>query len=143
MFNQQTLIGRLGADPEMRETPSGVTIAVMSVATTEKWKDQAGELQERTDWHRIEAFGRNAEFARQYLKKGALVFVQGATHHDVSDKGGVKRYFTKVKCDTLRALGAKGADAKEEGDAKPAVNKPGTPESRRSKLDDFDDDIPF
>lgn len=117
MFNQATVCGYLGNDPETRYSQGGDAITTISVATSEKWKDKQGEQQERTEWHRITFFGRLAEVAGEYLKKGALVLVQGRLQTDKwTDKEGVERYTTKIIAGEMKMLGGKRDGDRQEGD---------------------------
>jgi single-strand DNA-binding protein len=155
--NRIILIGNLGQDPEMRYLPSGEAVANFSIATKEVWKDKQGAKQERTDWHRIEFIGRTAEVAGEYLKKGSQAYVEGSVRYDKwTDKEGVEKTLTKVRGDRLQLLGSRqgGGEGGNEGGggASYAQRGPGTPSSggaassapaKKSKLDDFDDDIPF
>jgi single-strand DNA-binding protein len=156
--NRVTLIGNLGRDPEMRYLPSGEAVASFSVATTETWKDKSGAKQERTDWHRVEFIGRLAEVAGEYLKKGRSCYVEGRIQYDKwTDKEGVEKMLTKIRGDKLTLLGGKRDDSSggesasesDEGDTKQQSPRSNTPRPsaaqapKKSKLDDFDDDIPF
>jgi single-strand DNA-binding protein len=163
--NRVTLIGNLGRDPEMRYLPSGEAVATFSIATTETWKDKQGNKQERTDWHRIEFIGRTAEIAGEYLKKGRQAYIEGRIQYDKwTDKEGVEKTMTKIRGDRLQLLGSRegggGGDAPyDEGDrnggsgsggatpratGQPMGSGGGSPATaKKSKLDDFDDDIPF
>ncbi len=107
-LNSTQIIGNLGADPEMSQLPNGDLVAMMSVATTEKWVDKStGEERERTDWHRITAFRGNAEVIKNYLRKGSQVFVQGAIRYDSwEDKdSGETKYATKIIANNIILLG--------------------------------------
>jgi single-strand DNA-binding protein len=96
-LNNVLIIGRLGQDPEKRVTPSGHSIVNISVATTEKFKNQAGEKQERTEWHRIVLWNRLAEIVEQYTKKGSQIYIEGALQtREWQDKDGNKRYSTDI-----------------------------------------------
>jgi len=107
-INKVILVGNLGADPETRYTPSGMAITSIRVATSESWKDkQTGEQQERTEWHRIKFFGRLAEIAGEYLKKGSQVYVEGKLRTEEYEKDGVKRYSTDVIADEMQMLGSR------------------------------------
>jgi len=158
-LNRITLIGNLGRDPELRYTPGGEAIATFSIATTETWKDKGGNKQERTDWHRIEFFGRQAEVCNEYLKKGSPVYVEGRMQYDKwTDKEGVERTLAKVRGEHMQMLGtaassrpradsagtASGpvADARP-GDSPASTGAAPTPAGRVRRLDDFDDDVPF
>lgn len=134
--NKAILIGNLGKDPEMRYLPSGEAVATFSVATTETWKDKSGSKQERTDWHRVEFIGKLAEVCGEYLKKGAPVYVEGRIQYDKwTDKENVEKTMTKIRGDRMQMIGSR--DAGERQLQKTEQEQP------RSKLDDFDDDIPF
>jgi single-strand DNA-binding protein len=97
-FNQVTLLGNLGQDPESRFTKDGEPIANFSLATSEKWTGKDGQKQERTEWHRVEVFGKAAKIVQDYLKKGNPVLIQGAIHYEEwTDKDGNKRNATKIR----------------------------------------------
>ena len=102
--NKVILVGNLGNDPEVRQTPAGVTITTISVATSESWKDkQTGQPQERTEWHREVFFNRLAEIAREYLKKGSKVYVEGQLQtRKYTDKTGAERYMTEIVLQKFR-----------------------------------------
>lgn len=129
-MNKTILIGNLGADPETRYTQGGDAVTNLRIATSEKWKDKSGQKQERTEWHRIVAFGRTAEVMGEYLKKGAKVAIEGRLQtRKWQDKEGVDRYTTEIVCDRLEMLDTRGAQQAES-----------------QKADDgppLDDDIPF
>jgi single-strand DNA-binding protein len=161
--NRVILIGNLGRDPEMRYMPSGDAVANFSIATTEKWKDKNGEMQEQTEWHRIAFFGRQAEICGEYLRKGSSVYVEGRLQtRKWTDKDGNERYTTEVRGDRMQMLGARGGGAgggrempdTESGpppeSAAPAAKRPaatataGAGGAKKSTgFDDLDDDIPF
>lgn len=114
--NKVILVGNLGADPETRYTPSGTAITSIRIATSESWKDkQTGEQQERTEWHRVDFFGRLAEIAGEYLKKGRQVYVEGRLRTDEYEKDGVKRYSTKIVADEMQMLGGREGGGGEGG----------------------------
>ena len=110
MINKVILVGNLGRDPEIRYTPSGMAVANFSIATTEKWKDkQSGEMQERTEWHRIVLWGRLAEVANEYLRKGARMYVEGRIQtRQWQDQQGNKRYTTEIVGQNMLMLGGRG-----------------------------------
>ena len=159
-INKVILVGNLGADPETRYMPSGNAVTSIRIATSESWKDkQTGEQQERTEWHRIEFFGRLAEIAGEYLKKGRQVYVEGRLRTDEYEKDGVKRYSTKIVADEMQMLGGRegggegggsggyggGAQQRERGPARGPQSAP-APRSASAPMpsDNFDDDeIPF
>lgn len=106
--NKVILIGHVGKDPELKYTPGNMAIATFSVATTDVYKDKAGNQQERTDWHRIVTFGRTAEVMGEYLKKGQQVYVEGRLQQrSWDDDKGQKRYITEVVALTVQFLGKK------------------------------------
>jgi single-strand DNA-binding protein len=157
-INKVILVGNLGADPETRYTPSGTAITNIRIATSESWKDkQTGEQQERTEWHRVEFFGRIAEIAGEYLKKGRQVYVEGKLRTDEYEKDGIKRYSTKIIADEMQMLGGRegggegggsaagGGERRERGPARGPQSAP-APRSApaQAPADSFDDDeIPF
>ncbi len=108
--NKVILIGNLGADPEMRYTTSGSAICTFNLATTESWTDkQTNEKQERTEWHRVKIFGRLAEIANEYLKKGRQVYIEGSIRTDkFTGKDGVEKYFTDIIANNMQLLGSSG-----------------------------------
>lgn len=154
-INKVILIGNLGQDPEVRYTPNGLAVANLGIATTESWKDkQSGELQERTEWHRIVLYGRTAEIAGEYLRKGSKVYVEGRlqTRKWQDKTTGQDRYTTEVVADSLQMLdrkegsaGASGGFPSAKGSASTTTGQPGnTPaETADAAASSFDDDIPF
>ena len=106
-INKVILVGNLGNDPEVRYTTSGTAIASLSIATSESWTDkQSGEKQERTEWHRVKMFGRLAEIAGEYLKKGRQVYIEGSLRTDkYTDKAGVEKYSTDIIASEMQMLG--------------------------------------
>lgn len=136
-INKVILVGNMGADPEVRHMKNGSSVTTIKVATSESWKDKAtGEKQERTEWHRINFFGRLAEVAGEYLKKGSQVYIEGRLRTDEYEKDGIKRYSTSIIADEMQMLGGRGND-----DSKPS--KPRTANSKPDTSEDFNDDIPF
>ena len=133
MLNEAKIIGHLGRDPESKTLPGGDTVTNFSIATTEKWKDKnTGEAKEATEWHRISMFGKLADIAAKYLKKGSLVYVSGKlVTRKYTDANGVEKYSTEIKADTMKMLGGK-------ADALPAEAP--APATRPAAMDD---DIPF
>jgi single-strand DNA-binding protein len=104
-LNKAMLIGRLGADPEVRYTQSNTAVATVSLATSERYKDANGELQETTEWHRVVAWGRLAEIVQQYAKKGSQIYVEGPIQTRAwEDRDGQKRYTTEIKAMTIQLL---------------------------------------
>ena len=139
--NKVILIGNLGADPELRYTPSGSAVATFNIATTEKWKNKDGQPQERTDWHRIVLWERQAEVAKEYLRKGSAVYIEGRLQtRNWEDKEGVKRYVTEIIGQRMQLLGgrtAAGAAGAEAGATEPPPAPP------NSDMAAEDDDLPF
>ena len=151
--NKVILVGNLGADPEVRYMPSGDAITNARIATTDSWKDKNGEKQEKTEWHRVSFFGKLAEIAGEYLKKGSQIYVEGRLQtRKWQDKDGQDKYSTEIVADRMQMLGSRqgmgGGDrerepaGEREGGAKPA-GKPAGAKPAGSKFDDFEDDIPF
>jgi len=157
--NKVILVGNLGADPETRSMPSGMTVTNIRIATSESWKDKAsGAQQERTEWHNIAMFGRLGEIAAEYLRKGSQVFVEGKLRtRKWQDKQGNDRYTTEIIADNMQMLsgrggGAAGGGAERAGGAARAgagaiaaapreeYDQSATPAGGK---EDFDDDIPF
>jgi len=135
--NKVILIGNLGADPELRFTPSGAAVANFNIATTERWKDKDGQPQERTEWHRIILWSRQAEIAKEYLRKGSSVYIEGRIQNrSYEDKDGIKRYVTEVIGQRMQLLGSRPGAPSEGGGAEPP---PAPPED----LGGQDDDLPF
>lgn len=147
-YNSHTIIGRLGADPEVRFTASNTAVANLNVATSEKWKDRNGEMQESTTWHRVTLWGRKAEAAQEYLKKGSLVHITGPVEHRKwTDKEGVERTSVEIKALTMTMLGG-GSGSANNASASNRSGFPnsssGRPESTSSVHDAVDfDDLPF
>jgi single-strand DNA-binding protein len=149
--NKVILVGNLGRDPETRYTTGGDAVTNIRVATTDTWKDKNGEKQEKTEWHTVVFFGRQAEIAGEYLKKGRQVYVEGRLQtRKWQDKEGQDRYTTEIVADRMQMLGSR------EGSGAPVAAEPSerapAGESRTGKsagapakknVDDLDDDIPF
>lgn len=121
--NKVILIGNLGAEPEQRFLPSGEAVCNIRIATTESWKDKSGAKQEHTEWHSVGFFGKLAEVAAQYLKKGAPVYVEGRIKtRKWKDKEGNDRYSTEIVADRMQLLGSKQSEEKPAPKGKPAFN---------------------
>jgi single stranded DNA-binding protein (ssb) len=139
-INKIILIGNLGQDPELRYTSSGVAVASFSMATSESWKDQDGNVQEKTQWHKLVAWRKLAEIVGEYLKKGSKVYVEGRIQYrSYDDKNGVKRDITEIVVDQLLMLDSKGAghaNASSAGPAAPSLQQP-VEESGPDKVDDL------
>jgi single-strand DNA-binding protein len=147
--NKVILVGNLGRDAELRYTPGGAAVANFSVATTETWNDKAGQRQERTEWHRIDLWGKQAESLSEYLVKGKQVYVEGRLQTDeFTDKEGTKRKSTKVRADRIVLLSAQ-ANPKYVSDEdigsglEPTREVATVPSSGASSSPLIDDDIPF
>ena len=114
--NKVILVGHLGADPDMRYTPSGQGVCEMRIATSESWNDKSGQRQERTEWHRIVVWGKRAEVCSKYLAKGRQVYVEGRIQtRTYDDKEGNKRYITEIVAQDVQFLGGGGRDGGREG----------------------------
>jgi single-strand DNA-binding protein len=144
--NKVILIGNLGNDPEIRYTPNGNAVANLSLATSESWRDkQSGELQDRTEWHRIVFFNRLAEIVGEYLHKGSKVYIEGSLRtRKWQDKTGMDRFTTEIIAGEMHMLdsrsgGASNATATET--ATPAETT--APEATAATAENIDDDIPF
>jgi single-strand DNA-binding protein len=160
-INKVILIGNLGADPETRAMPSGTQVANLRVATSESWRDkQSGEQQERTEWHRVALFGRLAEIAGEYLRKGSQVYIEGSLRtRKWQDKQGNERYSTEIVGNEMQMLGGRGGGGGGAaggsggggggGGGAPREPMPEYPGSSGGggsgggEREDFDDDIPF
>ncbi|KAF1004031.1 MAG: Single-stranded DNA-binding protein [Luteibacter sp.] len=116
-INKVIIVGNLGADPEVRYTGSGTAITSLRIATSENWTDkQSGERQERTEWHRVKLFGKLAEIAGEYLKKGRQVYIEGSLRTDkYTDKDGVERFSTDIVANEMQMLGGQGAGGEGGG----------------------------
>ena len=145
--NKVILIGNLGRDPEIRYMPSGDPMANISLATTENWKDKNGEKQEKTEWHRVVMFGKVAEIAGEYLKKGSQAYFEGRVQtRKWTDKEGQDRYTTEIVADRMQMLGSRSGGSTrpmpEDESAAPA-GKPVAAVQQGGGFDDMEDDIPF
>jgi single-strand DNA-binding protein len=150
--NKVILIGRLGKDPEIKYMTNGEAVTNVAIATSENWKDKAGEKQEKTEWHNLVFYRKLAEIAGEYLKKGAQVYVEGKLQTRKWEKDGVTRYTTEIIVSEMTMLsGKQGAAAGGEGSApsnsapaaKPAQSAAPAAAAKPTAVDNFDDDIPF
>jgi single-strand DNA-binding protein len=158
--NKVIIVGNLGKDPETRYMPSGDAMTNITVATTDTWKDKQGEKQERTEWHRVVFFGKLAEIAGEYLKKGRAVYVEGALRtRKWQGQDGQDRYTTEIVASEMQMLGGRGGaggdsggdsggwsggdDAPRTSSRKPAASGTAAPAAAPGSFDDLDDDIPF
>ncbi|HSD61536.1 MAG TPA: single-stranded DNA-binding protein [Burkholderiales bacterium] len=148
-INKVILIGNLGADPETRYTASNDAVTNIRIATTETWKDKSGEKQERTEWHTVVFFGKLAEIAGEYLKKGRQVYVEGSLRtRKWQDKSGQDRYTTEIVASDMKMLGSRqGGTSFEVVDREPEAAPKAAPKAAGKKapgsFDDMEDDIPF
>jgi len=161
--NKVILLGNLGRDPETRYTTGGDAVTNLNIATSEQWKDKSGEKQERTEWHRVVLFGRQAEVAGEYLKKGRSVYIEGRLQtRKYTDKEGVEKYSTEIVADRMQLIGGSreaggsggdvefgspgagsGVPARREGGGASAETGAKGGGGAKKNVDDFDDDIPF
>ena len=152
--NKVILIGNIGKDPEIRYMPSGDAMVNLTLATTDNWKDKNGEKQERTEWHRVAIFGKLAEIAGEYLKKGSQVYFEGSLKtRKWTNKEGQDQYTTEIIADKMQMLGGRGGSASMDsggGQSESRPSRPSTPAQNASQpksggnsFDDLDDDIPF
>lgn len=149
--NKVILIGNLGRDPEVRYMPSGDAITNLNLATSETWKDKSGEKQEKTEWHRVVMFGKTAEIAGEYLKKGSPVYIEGRLQtRKWTDKEGKDRYTTEVVADRMQMLGSRSGGSErmsappdEDSAPEPASAKKPAGAAKAGNFDDLEDDIPF
>lgn len=152
-LNKVMLIGRLGQDPEVRYTQSNTAVATLNLATNERYKDGNGEYQDKTEWHRVVAWGRTAEICQQYLTKGSMIYVEGPLQtREWEDKQGQKRYTTEVKALQMTMLDSRrsgGGGMSEMPSAQSSNNAQNSGASasqgvnKTVNLDDIDDDLPF
>lgn len=150
--NKVIIVGSLGQDPEVRYTPNGQAIANLSVATSEQWRDKQGQKQERTEWHRVVIFGKLAEVAGEYLRKGSQAYFEGKLQtRKWQDKQGQDRYSTEIVIDisgTMQMLGGNNGQsnaqkpANHQGNAQPTAQKQ-QPQSNHIDGEFDDDSIPF
>lgn len=155
-LNKAMLIGNLGADPEVRSTANGTRVATLSIATSRQWNNQAGERQEKTEWHRVVLWnnkGSNlADFAEKYLKKGDRVYVEGRIEYRTwEDREGKTRYTTEINAREILSMGSRGERAENGAESpKSRAVQPAVAETKSESFDDFpealneeDDDLPF
>ncbi len=150
--NKVILLGNLGRDPELRFLPNGDAVCNFSIATTDSWKDKAGEKQEKTEWHNIVMYRKLAEIAGEYLKKGRPVYLEGRLQtRKWQTKDGQDRYTTEIVADNMQMLGGRDAGAqtssKSDYNQEPVKNdstsKASESNTAASSFDEFEDDIPF
>lgn len=149
-INKAIIVGNVGSDPEQKTTKSGTSCVTLSIATSESWKDkQSGQMNEKTEWHRIVFYGKLAEIVMQYVKKGSKVYIEGKIRtNEYVDANSIKRYSTGIVANEMQML-----DGRSESNSY-AVNHQGNnamqqapiaqnPQPQATGFDDFDDDIPF
>lgn len=140
-FNRVIIVGNLGKDPESKSLPSGDCVTNFSVATGESWKDKSGEKQERTEWHKICMFGRLAEVASKYLRKGSKVLIEGSLRTNKwTDTDGKDRYSTEIIGSSLQMLDAKGSN---ENDQQAPIVENQKFDSKVSQETEEDNEVPF
>ncbi len=150
-INKVILVGNLGADPETRYMPSGAAVTNIRIATSESWKDkQTGEQQERTEWHRVVFFGKVAEIAAEYLRKGSQVYVEGALRTNKwQGQDGQDRYTTEIVANEMQMLGGRGGDmgggsrGGSSGRSEPRQAAAAGDSDSGPPMNEFDDEIPF
>jgi single-strand DNA-binding protein len=138
MINKAILVGRLGADPEVRYTPDGAMVTNFRIATDEQWKDKNGEKVQKTEWHKIVTFGKLAEICGKYLVKGKLVYLEGRIQTRAwDDKEGVKRYTTEIVASNMQMLDSKGQRSADASPEEPSHSHSGADAPLP------EDDVPF
>jgi len=143
-LNKVMLIGRLGADPELKYTPAGAAVLTFSLATNTSWKDQEGKSQEKTEWHRVVAWRKLAEVINQYAKKGGRVYVEGKVMtRSWTDKDGAKRYTTEIQAESIQLLDSRGdRESVEPVDAPPPGEADFNGQGQHAE-NEVNDDLPF
>ncbi len=145
--NKVIILGNLGADPELRSSPSGVTTCRLSIATSMNWTDKSsGEKKEKTEWHRVVFFGRSAEVIDQYLKKGQQLYIEGRLQTSKYEKDGIERYSTDIIGESFNFISGSGSSSSNNANQLANDMNQGTSSSNKQEkpnTDDFDDDIPF
>src|SRR5699024_10047296 len=143
-LNKAMIIGRLGQDPDVRYTQSNTAVANMSIATSERYKDKQGEWKERTEWHRVVAWGRTAEICQEYLKKGSQVYIEGPIQTNKwEDKDRNTRYTTEIKALTMTMLDSKGSGGGNQQQSPSSSQPVSSNVDLNENFDDIDDDLPF
>lgn len=150
-LNRVQIIGNLGADPELRTTPSGARVATLSVATSRRWNDRQGQPQEKTEWHKVIFWEKLAEVCEKYLKRGDRVYVEGSIEYrQYEDKEGQTRYVTEIRGREMIMLGGRADSAQYDASARSADRSRGGPSSAKDSFEEFssdsltpEDDLPF
>ena len=149
MLNKATIIGRVGRDPEVRYMPSGDAVAAFSVATSERRKNkETGEVTEDTTWHRVSCWGRLGEIAGEYLKKGALIYIEGKMVHRKYTQDGIERTSVEIRASEMKMLSGRDANGSSDGETSQAAPRSAPTPTQAAKpaatgFDDIDDDVPF
>ena len=143
--NKVIILGNLGADPELRSSPSGITTCRLSIATSMNWTDKnSGEKKEKTEWHRIVFFGRSAEVLDQYVKKGQQLYVEGRLQTNKYEKDGIERYSTDIIGESFNFISGSGSGSSNNNQFQEDMNQDTNNNNKKeSNTDDFEDDIPF
>tara|TARA_B100001769_G_scaffold214284_1_gene173876 strand:+ start:309 stop:752 length:444 start_codon:yes stop_codon:yes gene_type:complete len=143
--NKVIILGNLGADPELRSSPSGITTCRLSIATSMNWTDKnSGEKKEKTEWHRIVFFGRSAEVLDQYVKKGQQLYVEGRLQTNKYEKDGIERYSTDIIGESFNFISGSGSGSSNNNQFSEDMNQDtNNNKKKESNTDDFEDDIPF
>ena len=143
--NKVILVGRAGQDPEMKYMPNGNAVANITLATSEKWKDkQTGQPQEKTEWHRVKAFGKLAEIIGEYVKKGALLYIEGSLEtRKWQDQSGQDRYTTEIKANQMQMLSGQQSGQNQAQQQPQGQYQAPQPQQASGQFDDFDSSIPF
>ena len=143
--NKVIILGNLGADPELRSSPSGITTCRLSIATSMNWTDKnSGEKKEKTEWHRIVFFGRSAEDLEQYVKKGQQLYVEGRLQTNKYEKDGIERYSTDIIGESFNFISGSGSGSSNNNQFQEDMNQDtNNNKKKESNTDDFEDDIPF
>ena len=143
--NKVILLGNVGGDPETKYMPSGGAVTNLSIATSETWKDkQTGQPQERTEWHRVVFFNRLAEIAKEYVRKGSKVYVEGALRTRSWEQDGVKRYSTEIVASEMQMLDSREGGQPSQQQGQQQERRQAQQQAPQGGFDDgFDDDIPF
>ena len=143
--NKVIILGNLGADPELRSSPSGITTCRLSIATSMNWTDKnSGEKKEKTEWHRIVFFGRSAEVLDQYVKKGQQLYVEGRLQTNKYEKDGIERYSTDIIGESFNFISGSGSGSSNNNQFSEDMNQDtNNNKKKESNADDFEDDIPF
>ena len=146
--NKVILVGRAGKDPEVRNFENGSVVANFNIATSEKYKNKAGETVEQTEWHRLELWDGLAKIAQQYVKQGSQIYVEGKIKtEDYTDKDGVARKITKIRVNTMTLLGSAGGNNNDNNSTPNTSNEPKKVAATNEYVSDnspaVDDDLPF